>query len=327
MSDQETPSMSNAVAEAVAPAEEAIQGQNEQSDESSQESTGTQEVAAEAVATLKDPKASKAEKKAAQKQLKKLKIQVDGEEDEIEYDPNDEDFMRKQVQLARMGQKRAQEKALIEKEVLQFIEDLRKNPRKALSDPAIGMDLKAFAAQIIEEEIENSKKSPEQLEKEKLEAELRALKEERENEKKTAQEKEFERLKEQEYERYDVLMSQALEKSDLPKSPAVVKKIADYMLLGLQANKDITPADVLPIVREEIINDYKELLNSLPDEEIEKFIGKERINSIRKKNIAKAKQAASNPALKAPTKTTDTGKAKEEAKEEKKISMKDFFKF
>jgi hypothetical protein len=329
MSDEsQSPSLQEALPEAVESAEQGV--------EATSEDASVQAAAQDAQATLKDPKASKTEKKIAQKMLKTLTLKLDGEEFEeqlpfeIPDDPKAIEYMKRELQMGKMGQKRAQEKAVIEKEVLRFIQDLQAGgarAKKALSDPAIGLDLKQLAAQIIEEEIENSKKSPDQLEREKLQAELQALKEERENEKQTSNQKEFERIKEQEYERYDVLISQALEKSDLPKSPAVVKKIADYMLIALESGKDVSPEDVLPLVREEIINDYKELLNSLPDEEIEKFIGKERINNIRKKNIAKAKQGASNPAVKAATKAPSTGKTGEAKTEAKKQTLKDFFKF
>jgi hypothetical protein len=324
MSDESNvPSLQEALPEAI----EAAQG----SSESSEGDSSVQAVAEDAKATLNDPKATKTEKTIAKKMLRKLTLKLDGQEFEenlpfeIPDDPKAIEYMKRELQLGKMGQKRAQEKAVIEKEVMRFIEDLRKDPRKALSDPAIGLDLKKLATQIIEEEIENSKKSPEQLAREQLEAELRSMKEERDNERKSASEKEFERIREQEYERYDVLMSQALEKSDLPKSPAVVKKMADYMLIGLESGKDVTPEDILPLVREEIIADYKALLNSLPDEELEKFIGKDRLNGIRKKNIAKAKQGANNPALKAPNKTASTGKTGEAKAAEPKVDFKKFF--
>lgn len=307
----------------------AVAGSSQEASEQT-ENTGSQEpakVAAEAKATLKDPKASKTEKKIAEKQLKKLRIKVDGQEEDVEYDPNDENFIREQLQLAKVSRKRMQEKAVIEKEVLQFIEDLRKNPKKALSDPAIGMDLKKFAVQIMEEEIENSKKSPQQLEKEALELELRELKEQREKEKTDFESKERERLTEQEFERLDIQMSQALEKNSFPKNPAVIKRMADYMLIGLEAGKDVTPEDIVPLIREDLQNDYKDILNSMPDDDaLEEFIGKEFVDRIRRKNIAKAKKANSNPAVKAAGKTPSTGN-KEESKEteEKKQTIKQMF--
>lgn len=290
-----------------------------------------QAEASQDVAALAQQAASgtPAEKAAAKKMLKSMKLKVDGREFEeslpfeVEEGSEAEEYLRKNLQMSKMGQSRAQQYSNLEKEVKNFIEELRKNPRKILSDPAIGLDVKDLARQIIEEEIENSKKSPEQLKAEKLEAEIKALKEEKEKEAKQRQEEEFERLKTQQIERYDMLMEQALNKTDLPKSPYVVKKMADYMLIGLQNGKDITPEDVLPLVREEIMEDIKSMFSVMPDEVLEKFIGKDKINSMRKRNLSKAKQ---NLATQAPTKTIDTAKAKEEPKDAtKKQNFKDFF--
>lgn len=316
---QPTPSLQEAVSEAVDSAEQAVDSTSQEASNSNQ----TQDLKQ----TINDPNASKAVKKAAEKTLKKLMLKVDGKEEELEFDPNDDEYLTEQLQLAKVARKRMQEKSTIEKEVLQFIEQLQKNPRKALSDPAFGIDIKKLAQDIIEEEIENSKKSPEQLKAEQLEAELRSIKEEREKEKEDQRTRDFERIKEQEYERYDILMSQALEKTDLPKTPYVVKKMADYMLLGLENGKDVSPEDVIPLVREEMTNDLKEMFAVMPDEVIESLIGKDKLNSIRKRNIAKAKQSNNNPALKAGTKAADTGKSNAKEEDSKpKISFKDFFK-
>lgn len=260
-------------------------------------------------------------KEAVKKNLRKLKLKVDGKEFEEEIDLDNDEYLTKQIQLAKASQKRMQEYSDLEKDVRNFMEELRKNPRKVLSDPNIGVDIKQLAVQIIDAEIENEKKSPEQREKEKLMEELAGIKAEREKEKEASKHRELTALQEREFERYDMLMTQALEKhSDLPKSPYVVKKMADYMLLGLQEGLDIVPEDVVELVREEIRNDIKEMFTVLPEDIIEQIVGKEKINGIRKKNLAKAK-AASAP------KVVDTGKTSESpsAEKGKKISFKDFF--
>jgi hypothetical protein len=249
--------------------------------------------------------------KAEIKYLNKLKLKVDGQDydEELPFElPDDPEviaYMTKQLQMSKMAQKRAQSYSDLEKNVNTFIEELQKNPRKTLSDPRFGIDLKKIAAEMIEEEINNSKKSPEQLKTEQLEAELKELKEGRDKEKKTSEEREFERLQQQEAERYDVSMSRALEKSDLPKSPYVVKKMADYMLLGLQNGIDVTPEEVLPLVREEIMEDIKSMFAVMPAEVVESIIGKDTIGKIRKKQVESAKKAAAA----GPRSIADSGKS------------------
>lgn len=300
--------------------------------EGNEASEGSHEAAApvekaQLEATIKDPKASKTEKKEAQKQLRKIKYQVDGQEYEEEFDPNDDEYMKEQLQFAKVARKRMNEKAILEKELIQFINDVKKNPRKALSDPAIGLDLKELAAQIIEEEIENSKKSPEQLKSEQLENELKELKDQRDREKNEREEQDRIRLTEQEFERLDMQMTQALDKHNFPKTSAVIKRMADYLLIGLEAGKDVTPEDIIPLIREELKNDYKEILNSMPDDDaLEEYIGKEFVDRVRKKNIAKAKKSASNPAVKAGAKPASTGQKPEASKEpDKKTTFRQYF--
>lgn len=314
-------------------APEAVESNTEaqtQEASSSQDASAPKVDAAKAVEQLQkqNPNLSKQE---AKKMIKELKIKFNGKEYteelpfEMEDTPEATDYMRKQLQMSRLAQSSSQERAQLEKDVRTFIEELRKNPRRILSDPNIGIDVKELARQVIEEEIENSKKSPEQIEREKLQQELKDIKDEREQEKKNFLEKEQERLTEAAIERYDILMTEALEKSDLPKSPYVIKKMATMLELGLQSGLDVTPEDVLPLVEDEIRGDIRDMFATMPDEAFEAFVGRDRINSIRKKNIAKAKQSAQ--ASQSLSKLQDTAQSskKEVKAEDKPKSYRDFF--
>lgn len=280
-----------------APVAEGQVSQEVEAQESTQEA-----VAQDAESVLTDPSASKAEKVEAKKMLKKLKIKFNGKELEeslpFEIPDSDEarEYMTRQLQMSKLAQSKSQDYSNLEKEVKQFIDLLKKDPRRVLSDPTIGLDVKEFAAKILEEEIENSKKSPEQIQREQLEAELKALKEEAKKKDEEFKSKEFERLQAQEFERYDTQISRALETSGLPKSPYVVKKIADYMLMGIQQGYDVSAEDVLPLVREEIQTDIKEMFSLMPDEVVESIIGKDIFTRIRKKNVQKAKEKSVTPA-------------------------------
>jgi hypothetical protein len=270
-----------------------------------------------------DPAVTKAEAKKVEKVLKKLKLKVDGKEIEEAFDPNDDEYLTRQFQMAKMGSKRAQEYSQLQKEVGQFLKELKENPRKTLSNPNIGLDIKKLAAEVIEEEIANSQKSPEQLEKEKLQQELADLRAEQQRKDQTMKEQEFQRLTQTAYERYDLQMTEALSKSDLPKSPYVVKKMADYMLEAVKAGVDLTPQDVLPLVREEMQSDIKEMFALMPDEMISAIVGKDVINRIRKNSVAKAK-ATPIPT----TKVADTGKTSQTEKIVKpgeKMNYRKFF--
>jgi hypothetical protein len=316
----------NNAASSVSPSTEAsASSESSELESSSQALEGLEGAAAEGEA---QESVVEAKKEAAR--IRKLKLKVDGQEFEedlpFDLDDNPEavEYMTRQLQLSKAAQKRMAESSQLQKEVKYFLEELRKNPKKVLADPSIGIDVKQLAAQIIEEEIANAQKSPEQLEKERLENELKALQEEREREREEAREKEFARLQEIEYERYDTLISKAIETSDLPKSPYVVKKIADYMLLGLNEGIDVSPEDVLPLVRDEIQNDLREMFAVMPDEVIEKIVGKDVFNRVRKKNVAKAKSAP-QPVKSAIKDTGASAKASASATDAQKKTFRDFF--
>ena len=306
---------------------------NSQQSQSNQAPTEAIEAAAD---VLNDPNASKAEKVQAKKMLKSLKVKFNGKEYdeqlpfEIPDDPDAVKYMQNKLQMDRLARVKSQESADQQKMIQQFLNELKKNPRKVLSDPSIGVDLKELAAQMIEEEIENAKKSPEQLQREKLEAELKAMKEEREREKEEFNKRELDRLQEQEVERYDMLIGKALETSDLPKSPYTIKKMADYLLLGLQKGIDISPEEIVPLVREEMQNDLREMFAVMPEDVIESIVGKDVINRIRKKNLqrAKAGNVQAVNAVSAAKSTKDVGTVQQrEKKAVEKKKMSDFFGF
>jgi hypothetical protein len=283
------------------------------------------DAADEAAEAAIDPKATKPavqKAKETEKRLKKLKLKVDGKEIEEEIDLDDDERLIRELQMSKMGQKRAQDHANLEKQVKAFFQDFEKDPFAAMKN--LGMSPDQVIDKYINEQLENAKKSPEQLEAEKAKAELQALKAEREKEREDNKAKELARLQEQAFQQYDMQMEQSLSKSDLPKTPYTVKKIADYMLVALQAGKDVTPDDVIPLVREEMHNDIKEMFASLPEDIVEGLLGEQVLTKLRKRRVAKA--AAAQAVVGKPN-ITDTGKsAKTESKSDgKKVDFKTFF--
>jgi hypothetical protein len=261
------------------------------------------------------------------KKLKKLGLKFNGREEDVELpfeiEESHAEWMKKQLQMAKLGSTKAQEYNQLEKEVSAFLHELKSNPRKALANPAIGIDIKQLAAEILEEEIANAQKSPEQLEKERLEAELKAEREERAKEKKQRQEEEYNRLVEAEYERYDNQISAALQKTDLPKSPYVVNKITDYMIMALQSGRDLPVESVVELAREEILDDIKQMFGVMPAETIEAILGQDNLTKLRKSRVSKAKATPPTPVKSAVKDVAANITSKKQ--DESKQSFKDFF--
>lgn len=263
--------------------------------------------------------------------IKKLKLKYNGREIEeelpFEIDDNPEaiEYMRKQLQMSRLGQTKAQEYADLEKEIQQFVNDLRSNPKKVLTDKRLGLDFKKLVEEYVDEELQNAQKSPEQLEKERLEQRLKELEEERENEKKSAAERERERLTEEHFNKYNNDLDSALKASNLPRNPFIVGKIADYMKQAISAGYDAQMADVVKVVEDEMVEDLRHMVEAMSPEMIDKFFSGG-YDKVRKHRMSKTKKPAAAPAATQP-KGKDVGAvaAKKEEKAGEKRNFKEYF--
>jgi len=291
-----------------------------QSDTIQEETSSIEDSSSDVVADLQDQAkhGTPSQKVEAKKLLKSLKLKVDGKEYEeklpFEIPDTEEarEYMTRQLQMSKMASKRAQDYSDLEKDVTAYLKFLKEDTIAALSDPSIGVDIKKLAAKVIEREIEDSRKSPEQLKAEEYERKYKELEEKQKKSEKEQEEREFTVLQQAEFTRISTEMDKAFESAGVPNNPYFVKKMADLMLMGLQDGLDVRPADVLPQIREEFESDIQSMIKSLDDDKLEKMIGKDTFNRIRKKNIAKAKPTNPKPSTQ-PTKTeakVDTGPKK-----------------
>lgn len=274
-----------------------------------------------------DPSLSKAEKKEAKKLLKELEIKYNGKvsKEKLPFEIPEEhaDWMRRQMQMAKMAHIKTQESSALERDVIDFFNELRTNPRKALANPNVGVDVKKLAAEILEEEIANSQKSPEQLALEEKERELKELREREKTREEELRRIQEEKIIEQASQEFDIQMSDTLDKFNIPKTPLAIKKMAEYMSLAIQ-NQEYPDMDLIgQLVEEEMMTDYRDHLNSLSPDRIVQLLGEEIFEKVRKERVSKMKKA--QPSVKALAKDTAQPKAKEPEKPVKKQSFKDFF--
>lgn len=307
-------------------------GENESLENDSVENESL-EVSAEDLPTAEeidaDPTLTKAEKKEAKKMLKELEIKYNGKTEKIqlpfEIPEEHADYMRRQAQMAKMGQSKAQEAAAWERDTMAFLNELKTNPRKVLSNPHLGVDLKKIAAEILEEELENAQKSPEQLEKEEY---MKKLKEYEEKE--AAREKEIEEMKKQKiiedaYAQYDAAMTQAMEQYDIPKTPVAIYEMAHLMSLEIKRGYEPDMEAIAQIVHEKhsaVETASIEKLKKKSLAELKKLLGEEIFEQERKERVAKVKKTPVSAKQAAP----DVGKTeKKEEKPAQKLAYKDFF--
>lgn len=267
--------------------------------------------------------------KEAKKMLKELEIKFNGKSEKVslpfEVPEEHADFMRRHLQMSKMGQTKAQEAAAWERDTMQFINDLKTNPRKVLSNPNLGVDLKAIAAEILEEELANAQKTPEELEREEYKRKLAEY-----EEKEAQREKEIEQMRKQKivedaHAQYDIAMSNAMEKYDIPKTPLAVYEMAHLMSLEIKRGFEPDMEVIAQMVEEKMNGGYSEHMKNLykkSPEKLKKLLGEDIFESERQARVAKIKKTPV-PVKQAAQDVANAEKKKEEPK--KKVEYKDFF--
>lgn len=297
---------------------------SEQSPDSNQENKiDSSEVVNASVNPEAAPKEEMQEgEKAIAAMKKKFKLKVDGEEIEEEIDLSNEEDLKRRLQLAKAAQKRMQESAHMKMAIKEFYELLQTNPDEALLQ--LGFDPLKFSEERLRREIEEQKKSPQQKEFERQQRELEKHKRELDR---LRQEREAAELRalEERYHRQleDEILSAIDGVKDVPRSAYFIKRVSDMMASFIRSGKtDVTAKDVVPIVRKQIKQELRDMYSAAPEDILEELWGKQNLDRLRKKRIAKAREAKKLQSVK-DIKSTGT-KPQEEAPK-KKISMNDFF--
>jgi len=92
----------------------------------------------------------------------------------------------------------------------------------------------------------------------------------------------------------------ALESSSLPKSPEVVKRIANYMLIAEQKGINVNPKQVIPLVEEDFRNLNAQILKSLDPTKRISYIGEDLLKQIRQDDLARLKTSQSQASQSTP---------------------------
>lgn len=301
----------------------AIVGEDSSGSAGGESATKEVKAAEDAVKNAKGKDAKIEAKKELDKAKRQYKLKVDGQE--MNWEGTDEDIV-KALQMQGKSQKEIQASSQMKREVAEFLQALKTDPRRVLSDPTIGVDVLEFAKQIINDKIQDDLKSPEQLEKERLSKELEDLRNQHKTEKEHREKADYQRLVAQAEADIEEKVQEALETSGLPKSPYVLKRMADVMLSALEAKKDISPKQAMAIVKKEMNKDMKDMFAASPEDLLEELLGSDNIKRINKRQLDKVRKQA--PVTASSVKDTGVMKTKEDNNSNKapKIKISDWLK-
>jgi hypothetical protein len=243
-------------------------------------------------------------------------VKVDGEEIEVS-----EDEILRDYQLRTASDRRFNEAASMRQQAEELIKLLKTNPRGALEHPAVGVNLKDLAEEILSEHLEEELLDPQEKEIKKLQRQLKQI----ETDKKLAQEteasKEREALEIKYAEEYEKQISDALETGGLPKTNRTVDRMVYYMREAINKGYELKASDVVSLVREDYITDIKDLLGASDAKVIADMLGEGGLKKIRKYDVDRVK----NPKGATPTASEQAPEKQREGKTRQKISMDEFF--
>ncbi len=212
-------------------------------------------------------------------------VKVDGEEVQLTKQQ-----LLQYASLGKAGHKRMAEAAEKSRRAETFIENVRKDPMKALLDPALGLTKaqikeqmeKWYKAEVIDEEAMTD-------EQRKLRDYERRFKEIDEKESKEKESKETERQAAIETHwqgNFQKQIIETMDKSGIPRTPHAVGRFAFYMAESVRAGEKNIPMDVIADkVREDYQTQLRAFTQQASPEVLLKFLGAELANKIRKHDV------------------------------------------
>jgi hypothetical protein len=294
---------------------------------STQVETPTQEnvanpapAAADLKQEIKDAVADGATKEEIQQMIEEYEIVVNGKNKKVKFDKNNKSEVKRALQLMYAGQSAMQDKAELEKMVTSELLKAKQDPWAFLQDQ-LGLDPDELLENRAKQKLEEMRKSPEQLEKERS---MKELEEARKKLKEMETEKENEknlRMQNAAASELNSEITEALQQDkELPKTKKTVRRIADMMIWAMDNGfENVKVSDVLPAVKKEIQDEFREFVSELPEELMENYIGKNAIEKLRKRRLAAQKQSPQTVDVRPPA----PAKVEEKAKE--KIAARDYF--
>jgi hypothetical protein len=236
------------------------------------------------------------------------KVKVDGIDTEV-----DEAELLKGYTHSKAASKRMEEAALQRKEAEQVLRIFKENPKEAFK--LLGKDARAFAEQVINDELSDALLSPQERELREYKAKVDAYESESRSAKEQYEKEQAEADINKQAESIQADIITSLETAGLPKTERTVSRIVYYMQSAIEAGYNVMPKDVIDQVKQDYISDFKSMIGGLSEDQIEMFLGADLVRKV-------AKSTVKAPVVKTVPKAVNV---KTEETTKKQLSPRDFF--
>lgn len=319
--------MSNDANAQAAPAAESTSSETVENNESNEasaesESSESSSVQANTESELESEIQEAIDNGASQEQVKNMirefTLKVNGKEYQRKIDLNDEETLRKELQLAMAGRHAMQENAELKKWQDYQLKRLKDDPFSVLAE--LGYDPIDLSAKKLNEFLAENEKTPEQREIEARQKRYKEMEEELARIKKEQDDAKREAILENAQRELQSEISAALDKyKELDETPELVAEIAEAMFVAMDDGwDDVRAEDVIPSVHQKMINRFKKSISSLKSKDaIKSLLGEDVLKTLREERIEQAKKVASVKNLK-----TDVSKIPNEVKKDESPKIK-----
>jgi len=195
--------------------------------------------------------------------------------------------LKRLASMAEGANQKFEETKHAQEKMAALYEGLKTDPFETLQK--LGVDATKKAEEHLLKLYNLEQMTPEQKKQYELEQENKQLKAEKENQLKEVQTKEQQVLVEKFKEEYDQEFTAALEKSDIPKNPQSVARMARYMEEALNEGFELPAEKAALLVKEDIQNELIEISNKADPEKLIKMFPEEAIKKLKQYDLSKIK--------------------------------------
>jgi hypothetical protein len=223
-----------------------------------------------------------------QKRIEKFKFKIDGEETEEEVDLDDRENLQKELQLARAAKKRMAEAQDAKRKAFEIAQAFEKDPASILR--RLGAKGREAAEMFLLEHLQEEALTPEQKQYRQMQQELDGYRNKDKEAKERSEQERISKLESDQAQHYQSVIIEALEKSDLPKSPENVKRMAFLLRQNLKLGLDLSPEELAQEAKNDVTSYLGSMFKNASAETIIKVFGPEILKKLRQHDIEQFKK-------------------------------------
>lgn len=230
---------------------------------------------------------------------RKHKVKVNKEEQELDYDE-----LKAGYQLKKHSHQQLQSAAELKKSLEGYLAEFKGNPvealRKLAAHPALGLDARKIATDLLAEELEAEQLSPEAREAKELKKRIAEYEAKEAKAAKDREDRETAEYRKRMSNQIENEIVAAMEPSGLPPTEHTLRRVAYYMKEGLKRDINITAEAAVKLVREDYDKEHRDLIGRLPPEKLAEYLGEDVLGKVQGHLVSKFKAEPPAPAVREP---------------------------